>query len=399
MASNNRLQLIPLTIEKYAPPGNGLGFYRDKAVFVPRGVVGDELLVRIEKEKKRYIIGSLEKVVKPAPQRCQPLCCHYEECGGCDLLQFSAADQLNLKKEMLTEVLAGVGISGPLDMIAAPEIYAYRHRAVFHCDQEKNIGFLQRRSHRIVAVPDCMVLAPGLKKLLQKLVENPGLLPDGLTTCYALANRAGDFAAMGCRGRFRSGNLESIRTVSEIVIEDYGFGRLELAASGFAQVNPQVVGLIIRDLVNHCVDLSTVAELYGGSGTFSLPLAQVVKSLMVYESDAAAVARGRSNAELNNLTNISFISGRAEKIVFTDLLDALVVDPPRVGLHADVVDNILRSPARKLVYISCNPATLARDLARLKTPVGNFTLTSIKAYDMYPGTTHLEVMAVLQRSH
>ena len=391
------MQLIPLTIEKYAPPGNGLGFFRDKAVFVPRAVVGDELLVRIEKEKKRYILGSMEAVVKPSPERCQPSCCHYEVCGGCDLLQLSALDQLDLKKMMLLEVLAGVGILEPVDMVAAPESSFYRHRAVFHCDREKNIGFLRRRSHRVVSVPDCIVLASGLKKLLLQLLNDPGLLPDGLTTCYALANRNGDFAAMGCRGRFRAGNLKSIRTISETLREDYGFGGLELAAAGFAQVNPSVVNLIIRDLIDHCADLNTVAELYGGSGTFSLPLAQVVKSLTVYESDALAVARGRGNAERNKLTNIRFVSERAEKIVFTKSLDALVVDPPRVGLHAAVIDNIVKSPVRKLVYISCNPATLARDLAQLKAAIGNFTLHSIKAYDMYPGTTHLEVMAVLYR--
>ncbi len=391
------MHLIPLTIEKYAPPGNGLGFFRDKAVFVPRAVVGDELLVRVEKEKKRYILGSLEEVVRPGPQRCQSPCTHYEACGGCDLLQLSAADRLSLKKEMLLQVLAGVGISEPVDIVASPDDLFYRHRAVFHCDREKKTGFLRRRSHQVVAVPECMVLAPGLKKLLLQLNDNPGLLPDRMTSCYALANHGGDFAAMGCRGRFRSGNLVSLKTIPKIIREDYGYGELELAAAGFAQVNPRVVTLISKDLVKHCAGFDLAAELYGGSGTFSLPLARTVKSLTVYESDAEAARRGRRNAERNDFENIRFISGRAEKTVFSGPLDALVVDPPRIGLHAAVVDNIVRSRVRKLVYISCNPATLSRDLARLKSLSPDFTVQSIKAYDMYPGTTHLEVMAVLER--
>ncbi len=369
---------------------------------MPRAVPGDELLVRVEKEKKRYIIGSLEEVVRPSPQRCQPSCCHYEVCGGCDLLQLSPADQLDLKRAMLLQVLTGAKIPEPVDepakIVASPDNHFYRHRAVFHCNSEKKTGFLRRRSHQVVAVPECLVLAPGLKKLLLKLNDKAELLPDHLTNCYVLSSQNGDFAATGCRGRFRAGNLVSIKTIPQVVKEDYGYGELELAAAGFAQVNPRVVTLIIQDLINHCAGFDLVAELYGGSGTFSLPLAQVVKMLTVYESDADAVRRGRRNAARNQLQNIRFISGRAEKIVVNEPLDALVVDPPRIGLHAAVIENIVCcSPARKLVYISCNPATLARDLARLKVLSADFTLKSIKAYDMYPGTTHLEVMAVLER--
>lgn len=392
------MQLIPVTIDKYAPPGNGLGFFQGKAVFVPQAVVGDKLSVQVEKEKKRYIIGSLSEVVKPGPGRCQPPCPHYEKCGGCDLLQLSYADQLSLKQEMLEQVLTGAGISCLATLIAAPRTTGYRHRAIFHFDHDLlQIGFLRRRSHKVVPVRECPVLAPGLQKLLAEFSENPQLLSSGLSSCYALANSRGEYAAVGCRGRFNQRNLKNLKNISETVIENYGFGELELAAGGFAQVNPEVTAIIIKDLLSLCADAAVIAELYGGSGTLSLALVTVAEKLTVYESDLPAAARGRRNLKRNGFENVRFIGGRVEKSKLENNLDTLVVDPPRVGLSPAVVAMIGKSSAVKIIYISCNPATLARDISRLQALSPNLTLKSIKAYDMYPGTTHLEVMAVLQR--
>jgi 23S rRNA (uracil1939-C5)-methyltransferase len=385
--------MISVVIEKYAPPGNGLGFYQDKAVFVPQTAVGDEVLVTIEKEKKRYIIGRLEEVVKPGPMRREVPCPHYADCGGCDLLHLSYRDQLELKKEMLVQVLAGAGIQVAVSMVAAPSEFYYRHRALFRCDQETGkFGFLRRRSHQVVAVPGCLVLTKGLTILLKELAASP-TLPKKMTTFYGLASAGGDFAAAADNGR----NYQAIPGIPETVTENYGFGDLELAASGFAQANPAITRLMINDLLQNCVDAREVAELYGGSGTFSLPLATIARNLTVYESDLDAAARGRRNAARNGLENVLVVSGRVEKKVLPEALDTLVVDPPRSGLQPVIIEKMVKSRAPQLIYISCNPATLARDLARLKAFDNGFRLDSLKAYDMYAGTTHLEVMAVLKR--
>ncbi len=387
------MKTIPLVIEKYAPPGNGLGFYQEKAVFVPQTAVGDEVLISIEKEKKRYVLGRLEEVVKPGPKRRKVPCPHYAECGGCDLLHLSYSDQLELKKEMLLQVLAGAGIQALVKMVAAPDQFSYRHRALFRRDQETgDFGFLRRRSHQVAAVPDCLVLAQGLKTLLQELASLTNL-PKKMMACYGLASSGGEFAAVVDGGR----NFQVVPGIPETVTENYGFGDLELAASGFAQVNPAITRLIINDLLNQCSDAREVVELYGGSGTFSLPLATLAKDLIVYESDPAAAARGRRNAARNSMENVCFVSVRVEKKALPDSLDTLVVDPPRSGLPPLVIEKIVKSKASQLLYISCNPATLARDLARLKASDNGFTLDSLCAYDMYAGTTHLEVMASLKR--
>ena len=385
--------MISVVIEKYAPPGNGLGFYQEKAVFVPQTAVGDEVLVRVEKEKKRYIIGRLEEVVKSGPKRRKVPCPHYAECGGCDLLHLPYRDQLELKQEMLVQVLAGAGIQATVNMVAAPSEFHYRHRALFRRDPETGeFGFLRRRSHQVAVVPDCLVLAQGLTNLLKELTVSP-YLPKKTTACYGLASAGGDFAAVADNGC----NYQAIPGIQETVTENYGFGDLELAASGFAQANPAITRLMIGDLLKYCADVRDVAELYGGSGTFSLPLASIARNLTVYESDSAATARGRRNAARNGLENVHVVSGRVEKKALPKALDTLVVDPPRSGLQPVIIEKMVKSRALQLIYISCNPATLARDLARLKAFSNGFNLDSLSAYDMYAGTTHLEVMAVLKR--
>jgi len=387
------LRIISLVIEKYASPGNGLGFYQDKAVFVPQTAIGDEVLVSVEKEKKRYIIGRLEELVKPASGRRKVPCPHYLECGGCDLLHLPYSDQLGLKKDMLVEVLAGAGIQVVVDLVAVPEEFSYRHRALFRRNQETGaFGFLRRRSHQVADVSGCLVLAQGLRTLMKKLAVSK-TLPEKMTTCYGLASSSGAFAAAADVGR----NFQALSGIPESVTENYGFGDFELAASGFAQVNPAITRLMIRDLLRRCVDACEVAELYGGSGTFSLPLATIARHLTVYESDPAAAARCRRNAARNSLENVRLVSGRVEKKALPDSLDTLVVDPPRSGLQSLVIEKMVKSKASHLIYISCNPATLARDLVRLKAFDNGFALDSLSAYDMYAGTTHLEVMASLKR--
>ena len=387
------MKTISVVIEKYAPPGNGLGFYQEKAVFVPQTALGDEVLVSVEKEKKRYIIARLEDIVKPGTRRREVPCRHYAECGGCDLLHLPYEDQLELKKEMLIQVLAGVGIAAEVNMVAAPSEFSYRHRALFRRDQETgNFGFLRRRSHQVTVVPDCLVLAPALSTLLKALATSSSL-PGKITSCYGLASSGGAYAAAVDNGR----RFEAVSGISEMVTENYGFGDLELSASGFAQANPAITRLMINDLMEYCAEVREVAELYGGSGTFSLALATIATKLIVYESDPAAAARGRRNAVHNGLENVRFVSGRVEKKSLPTSLDTLVVDPPRSGLDLLVVEKLVKSKASQLVYISCNPATLARDQARLKNFDDGFILKSINAYDMYAGTTHLEVMAYLKR--
>jgi len=387
---------ITLLIEKFVPPGQGLGFYRNKAVFVPLTLPGDLVEIGIEKEKKRHIIGRLERVLLPGPRRREAPCPHYRDCGGCDLLHLDYADQLEMKLAVLKEVLAGFGIElgfPPLLQPAAKEGAGGRHRARFHYDPESGFfGFKPRRRHRVVRIGNCRALAPGLKKLYA-LLDRGVDIPLSTTAIQGLAAAAGDFAAALVWGR-KFGPLVG---VPETVVENYGFGKLELAASGFAQVNPEITGYLLADLISTCPPATEVAELYGGSGTFTLALAARRRKVTVYESDHRAVARARRNLAATGEGKVSLICGRVEGKKLPATITTIVVDPPRAGLAPVVRRQILESRAARLFYVSCNPATLARDLGTFLSEANGFRLDSLKAYDMYPGTTHLELLAQLSR--
>ena len=390
-------ETITLTIEKFAPPGNGLGFYRGKAVFVPLTLPGDEVEVRVEKEKKSYLIGRLERVVRPGEKRREPSCSHYRECGGCDLLHLAYVDQVDLKRRMLNELLEHAGVTGcgPVTFRAAPaEGIGSRHRALFHYDRKlRFFGFRPRRRHQVVAIDNCRVLAPGLKTLLDELNRRTNL-PPATTGVYGLASSTGEFAAALVRGR----KITSLDMIGETIFEDYGFGRIELTAAGFAQNNPGITGRLAADLVDSLPEPGELAELYGGSGTFTLALAARDHQVTVYESDRRAVARARRNlAAAGRKQQVRLLCAKVEEVSFAAPFTAIIADPPRGGLPAPVRRKIIASPASHFLYVSCNPATLTRDLAELQSGPEGFSRCSLSAYDMYPGTTHLEVLARLSR--
>ncbi|MBN2705348.1 MAG: class I SAM-dependent RNA methyltransferase, partial [Deltaproteobacteria bacterium] len=372
----------------FAPPGNGLGFYQGRAVFVPRAIPGDEVSVRVEKVGKDYILADLEEILTAAAGRRQPPCPHYETCGGCDLLHLHHQDQLRLKEQMLAETLARTGVNLRLDTSFGANEFAYRHRFFLH-REGRQLGFLRRRRHQLVPLDHCPLLAPGLSGLLERLASFD--LPQDLTGIYGLANQAGDYAASGAAAGRRRLSLPGL---SGSLYEDYGSGRLELDAAAFAQCNPAVTARLQADLAGLCRPRAAVVELYGGSGTFSLALAAVAGRVRVYESDAGAVARGRRNAAANKFDNLEFFAAKLGREALPGDCEVLVVDPPRAGLEVEVISEIMASRAESLLYISCNPATLARDLRRLGPA---FTPRLLRAYDMYPGTTHLEVLALLER--
>jgi 23S rRNA (uracil1939-C5)-methyltransferase len=182
--------------------------------------------------------------------------------------------------------------------------------------------------------------------------------------------------------------------------EDYGVGEITLAAAGFAQANPLMTRKLLADLLAALPLERSLLELYGGSGTFSLALAARCRRLEVWESEAAALERNRRNLSRHGFGDVKLVRARVGAVRLPRDCEIVVLDPPRTGLPAGVVGELKASRAREIFYISCNPATLARDLSRLQAAtaaVPGFSLQTLRAYDMYPGTPPLELLAHLVR--
>ncbi len=389
-----------LVIERYAPPGLGLGFAAGKAVFVAGAVVGDELEVEVEKEKRRHIIARLTAVLCPGPDRREAPCPHFPECGGCDLLQLAYSEQLKVKGEMLRQQLAAALAAADLASVsvaASPGGEAGgRYRVRCHYDPAAaRFGFYARRRHRVIPVAACRQLAAPLRRVLD--AAGRSALPPGTEELRLLASSQGGVAAVLGRGR----RTAALPGYPETLYENYGAGEVELSAAGFAQASPLLTRRLLADLIDLLPPARTLLELYGGSGTFTLALASRVRRLEVWESDPGAVARNRRNLAGAGYNRVRVVRTRVERRPLPAGCEIVVADPPRAGLPFALVERLRRSSARELFYISCNPATLARDLARLEAPhpaTRAFRLETLRAYDMYPGTTHLELLARLVRT-
>ncbi len=380
--------LFEVEITKYVPPGDGFAIHNDKAVFVPASAVGDVVNVYAVKEKNKFIIAAIKNIVSPSPDRIDANCPHYLLCGGCSLMHLSYRNQLDLKKQMLVELFANYNLEIKPDIIPSPEQDHFRYRTQLRCVEGK-IGFSERNSNKVVEITDCRILSKGISEALKKLKNL------GRRECeYMLLESAetGEVAVSIMEGR----KTTSLPGFPSSLEENYGFGMVELHSDGFAQSNPLVTRLIVQRLLNECKETDLICELYCGCGTFSIPVALHTKALFGFDISASSINTAKKNAEQNKLRNTEFKSCNLEKESSLPEADTIIVDPPRKGLGKNILKQIGKSKAAKLIYISCNPATLARDIKVLRDSAG-FDVSAVTGYDMYCHSTHLEVFAVLNR--
>jgi len=446
----NSTNLHTVLIEKLIPGGLGLGRLDNGMVVLVRYVLpGEKVLVREVKRKKDYISATLKEVLVPSPDRINPPCPLYGRCGGCDLQHATYNTQILLKKEILTESLqraAGDIFSDPAitlqPALASSKEFGYRQRIRLQVDEEGKYGFFRTGSHVLETVSECLLARKPLNTVLKQLHANDsfaGLVkqctafellfnPDSNNTIMLLHSRR--------KPRPRDSHLASdlvneITGLSTILMQVEGYGlydplnqsfvskpphlcqtvsvenlktdiQLTWEAGGFCQVNLDQNKKLL-DLVMGMIKTgphNTVLDLYCGYGNFSLPIAQLAGKVVGIDSQNAAIRSAKRNAMLNETDNCSFEKKPVIKGV-KDLMDAgktfetVILDPPRQGA-ADIISMLPDLGARQIIYISCNPATLARDLAILYPK--NYTLSYLIPVDMFPQTHHMESVALLKRT-
>jgi 23S rRNA (uracil1939-C5)-methyltransferase len=418
---------ITVTIDSLAYGIFGVARTDRGVVFVPGVAPGEVARVRIVEDKRDYREAELLEILEPSPARRIPPCPYVPECGGCAWQHLDYPAQLEAKESILRQTLARIGgLDGAsLDIrpiLASPE-WAYRHRLTLRVDGAQRLGFYQHRSHRLVEIAGCQIADEAVNAHL-------GVAREWLRGVSTTVRRLEIASARDRRvvfvgnaeGAFRHDDayhekfLRAHPTVGGIVLFGKGWRRtfgkpvvdLEIdgdlvleSQGGFTQVNPEAN----RRLVETVLDLAApnerdrVLDLYCGAGNFTLPLARRVREVLGVEADPASVAQARRNADRSRLTNCRFLereSGAAAHglAASRDRFSLIVLDPPRSGA-ADVVEHLPALASDRLVYVSCNPATLARDLRRL-TRLG-FTLGPIQPIDLFPQTYHVEAVVRLDR--
>lgn len=421
-----------VTIEKLTHGGRGLGFIDGKAVFVPLSAPGDRILCRPLAVKKRHIEAEPVEILERAVLRRSPPCPLFGSCGGCQWQHLPSAEQALWKERIFAGLFAKNSISADLEpIVPADTEFHYRNRVQFKCRLTAAgfvIGFYRSGSHFVVDVERCLLLRPELQEVLAQLrarmPESP--CPEGVpqidVSCgddravqlvvhllpSAVAPMSDWLRELACRYNWtlsvQSGRKDSLcrlsgRADQRLDLTPYGL-RLQVGPGGFAQINP-LQNLALIDTVCRYAGLTgaeRVLDLFCGAGNFSLPLAQQAAWLDGVEFYAPAIADARSNAEANRIANVAFHAGdaleRCAHLLQENTYDLVVLDPPRTGCY-DLVRRLVAAQPERIIYVSCDPATLVRDLQPLLHR--GYRLEASRPFDLFPQTWHIESVTLLRR--
>jgi len=427
-----------LSIEKLIYGGEGLAHADGNTVFVPYVLPGERVRAAVHTRKKKLIHTNLLKVEQAAAARVAPACPHFQVCGGCHYQHIDVAEQVRQKKEILRETLSrlgGVSWNGAIaEHTAQP--YGYRNRAqwAYREAMPRALGYFLPESARIVAIDQCPVLSPALHGAFTKLQEmaRNNTLPTGLLEIEAFADYADAKIALNAAfERFAKPVKDLIAdfrgalpSLESLLLLDQSKNRFELSGPGYLQHRAgsfayrvshlsffQVNRFLIEELLQAVVrgkQGSLALDLYAGVGFFTLPLAKAFSRVMSVDANLAATEDLRANVKDAGVEVVSENSHTEEFLKkFTERPDFVVLDPPRAGLGAETAARLATLGATEVAYLSCDPSTLARDLAVLTgserrprttvEPGNRYEISDVHLFDLFPQTYHIETLVRLRR--
>lgn len=448
MKRNDRIEL---NIDSYGSEGQGVGRCGGMAVFVPGTVLGERVEAVVVKAAPNYAAARLVRVIEASPHRRNCDCPAFETCGGCDIQHIDYAHQLELKRRRVADALARIGGFADVAIdpcVPSPGEYRYRNKAVFGFESRNGKligGCIERNSHRVVQAKDCLLQqgaamnaletvcawgnAEGItaydertrRGLLKNLMVRTSSLGETMIVLVSSAplkgvsrlverlkaavpdlksavNNVSNSPHSGILGKKDITLFGSDTVVERILGLDFS-----VSAQSFLQVNHAQTERLYKTAVD-LLDLDErdeTADLFCGIGTLSLLMAKRARSVVGIEYVARAVDDARRNARSNGIRNAEFLCGCAEALL-PRLVDEgrhiskLLLDPPRAGAMKPVLDAIVKSGVERIVYVSCNPATLARDLKMLADN-GAYSVERVIAFDMFPQTAHVECVVLMTK--
>ena len=432
--------------------GEGVGKFENFTIFVENALPSEKVLVKVEEVKKNYAVGKLEKILRESSDRVQPFCKLFDKCGGCQLQHLNYSAQLEMKRQKIidavkrigkvdgVEILPALGMENPLN---------YRNKMQFPVGAEKNnsiAGCYERGSHKIIDVENCMIQREGNNKILRTvkkivadfkippydektsrgilrhimgrvgcngelmivLVTAKKNLPDEKNFVRALRSEIPEVASIQqniqpAKNNIILGRETKILFGKSTITDEIGDLKFNISTRSFFQVNTTQAEILYRTALNFAelTGKENVIDAYCGTGTISLFLAKAAKKVFGIEIEPSAIADAKKNAAENKIFNAEFIVGDAVKIIpelyaKNIFADVVIVDPPRAGCEKKVLETFAAMNPKKIIYVSCNPATLARDLKILSDL--NYSAKKIQPVDMFPFTSHVEAVAQIFRN-
>ena len=386
-------QRLDLSLVSWGRLGEAMAYHNEQEVFVLGGIPGEEVTAEIVRVRRKYVAAKVVEFLQASPDRVESPCGYYGDCTGCQWQHLDYAAQLDAKYAKVVDALRRVGgIEGApvLPILPSPRQYEYRNHARFTVGREGDLGFVNRETRRFVRIDHCMLMHPGINDLLGKLQDQCGE-----TTQLAIraGRETGDYLIQPPLKNPAIG----IATGQKHYLESVDDRQFRVASPSFFQVNiEQAARLIqvVREALNLAGD-ETLLDAYTGVGTFAILLAPYVKRVYAIEESSAAVADARENAA--GLDNVEFLLGKTEEALagLPEPPDVVILDPPRAGCQPTALQSLIALRPPRLVYVSCDPETLARDLKILCA--GQYAIDCIQPLDMFPQTHHVECVTVLTR--
>ncbi len=359
----------------YDHHGRGMAKINDKIVFIPNTMIGEKVKIKITKNKKNYMEGKVIEYIEENKNRVKNLCPYYEKCGGCDILHIPYNEQLLYKENKIKNIVSrylkdDIHIN---NIVKSDKQFNYRNKVTLHTNNNK-IGYYEKNSNNIIPINNCLLLNPTLNNYIKTIDKTNEELV------------------------LRTNGIDILDDNNSSIIKNIGKYKYLVSLKSFFQVNDNVTYKLYEKIKEYCNSTKedTILDLYCGTGTIGIYLSEYCNKVLGIEINKQAIIDANKNKDLNNINNIEFIAEDVSKITNKIKFkpSIIVVDPPRAGLDEKTIKEIIKINPNKLIYVSCDPMTLVRDLNILKY---YFNIKEITPFDMFPNTYHVESVVLMNR--
>lgn len=392
-------------IVKFDNLGRGIGYINDKIIFVPKTVPGDIVNLKIISEKKNYYEGILLEIIKPSKFRITPVCSYFNKCGGCDLMHISLTESLEYKLNKINEMIQKNRINYDVtDIIKSDFSCNYRNKVTLKI-VDGNVGYFENNTHILVKINYCYLCMDTINKVIKDIhllnINNGEVVIRTNYNNEILINvmtmdEIKNIDSLMCNHKI----VGIIKNDECIYGENYFIDKInnylfKVSYNSFFQVNPFICSKLFDLIEKHTFDSKKVIDLYCGVGTLSIVASKNASYVLGVEIVSNAILDANLNKNLNQKNNLEFLCADTKKVVdkISNEYDTLILDPPRSGVSKTIIDKIKIEKIKKVIYVSCNPSTLIRDLKLFED---SYTIKEFKLMDMFPNSEHIESFVVLK---
>ena len=397
---------MEIEIVKFDNLGRGIGYINNKIIFVPKSVPGDLVKVEVVLNKKDYLEGKIIEILKPAKIREVAKCPYFDFCGGCDLMHISLSNMLDYKLDKINSIFKSNDINYHVSkIIKSNNPFNYRNKVSFKI-VDKKIGFYENNTHTLVSIQNCLLCKEEINNILKDInilgIENGNITircnsKNELLLIIDTKDSLNNFDYLVNNYKI-AGIILNDKCIygEDFFIENIDNSLFKISYNSFFQVNNYICSKLFQLIKNYTEESSNILDFYCGVGTLGIVASNNDKNVLGVEIIENAIKDAFINKCLNKKDNMNFLCADTKNATqkITNKFDTIILDPPRSGVDKNVLTKIIKEKISKIIYVSCNPITLARDLKELDS---NYEIKEVTLLDMFPNTEHVECICFLEK--